>query len=51
MAPEAYTLHDALREWATNKNSEQIRSAAAEAYSKYQNCSLRAAKNLLVSGW
>ena len=51
MAPEAYTLHDALREWAANKNPEQIRSAAAEAYSKYQDCSLRAAKNLLVSGW
>lgn len=51
MAPEAYTLHDALREWIANKNSEQIRFAAAQAYSKYQNCSLKAAKNLLVTGW
>lgn len=51
MAPEAYTLHDALREWIANKNSELIRLAAAQAYSKYQNCSLKAAKNLLVSGW
>jgi hypothetical protein len=51
MAPEAYTLHDALREWVVNKNPEQIRLAAAQAYSKYQNCSLKAAKNLLISGW
>jgi hypothetical protein len=51
MAPEAYTLHDALREWIANKSPEQIRLAAAEAYSKYQDCSLKAAKNLLVSGW
>lgn len=51
MAPEAYSLHDALREWTANKNSEQIRMAAAQAYSKYQDCSLKAAKNLLVSGW
>lgn len=51
MAPEAYTLHEALKEWVANKSSEQIRLAAAQAYSKYQDCSLKAAKNLLVSGW
>jgi len=51
MAPEAYTLHDALREWIANKNPEQVRLAAAQAYSKFQKCSLKAAKNLLVSGW
>lgn len=51
MAPEAYTLHDALTEWTKSKSKEQIRMAAARAYSKYQKCSLAAAKNLLVSGW
>lgn len=50
MAPEAYTLHDALEEWIADKSSEEIRLAAAQTYSKYQDCSLKAAKNLLVSG-
>jgi hypothetical protein len=51
MAPEAYTLHDAIREWINNNTSQQVRLAAAKAYSKYQKCSLRAAQNLLVQGW
>ena len=51
MAPEAYTLHDAIHSWVENKSREDIRLAAAQAYSKYQKCSLKAAKNLLVSGW
>jgi hypothetical protein len=51
MAPEAYTLHDAIHEWSENKSSAEISLAAAAAYSKYQKCSLKAAKNLLVSGW
>lgn len=51
MAPEAYTLHDAIHEWVNNEKPEQIRLAAAKAYSKYQKCSLKAAKNLLVQGW
>jgi hypothetical protein len=51
MCPEAYTLHDAIHEWVNNNAPSQIRLAAAQAYSKYQKCSLKAAKNLLVSGW
>jgi hypothetical protein len=51
MAPEAYTLHDALSMWVNGKNRELVRTAAAKAYSKFQNCSVRAAENLLVSGW
>jgi hypothetical protein len=51
MAPEAYTLHDAIHEWTLNSSSQQIRLAGAKAYSKYQHCSLKAAQNLLVQGW
>jgi hypothetical protein len=51
MAPEAYTLHDAIHEWAANNSAQAVRTAAARAYSKYQKCSLKAAHNLLVQGW
>jgi hypothetical protein len=51
MAPEAYTLHDAVHAWTENTSSDDIRLAAAKAYSKYQKCSLISAKNLLVAGW
>jgi len=51
MCPEAYTLHDAISAFLSNKSDEEIRNAAALAYSKYQKCSLKAAKGLLVKGW
>jgi len=51
MAPEAYTLHDAIHEWVNQSNQQQIRKAAAKAYSKYQKCNLTAAQNLLIQGW
>ena len=51
MAPEAYILHDALNKWIDTGDASQTRIAAANAYSKYQKCSINAAKNLLVSGW
>ena len=51
MAPEAYILHDALNKWIESGDASQTRNAAAAAYSKYQKCSLQAAKNLLVTGW
>ncbi|MBL7743430.1 MAG: hypothetical protein JNN00_08110 [Chitinophagaceae bacterium] len=51
MAPEAYTLHDAVREWINNGTPQQIRLAAAKAYSKYQKCSIKAAQNLLLTGF
>ena len=51
MCPEAYTLHDAIEAWLLHKPAENIRTNAALAYSHYQSCSLKAAKNLLVTGW
>jgi hypothetical protein len=51
MAPEAYTLEAAVEAWIANKSSEEVRSAAAAAYSKYQKCSLNAARKLLVTGF
>jgi len=49
MAPEAYTIHDAITGYINNETNEAIRLRAAKAYSKYQKCSLKAAKRLLVS--
>jgi hypothetical protein len=51
MAPEAYVLHDAVSAWIKNEPAETIRNTAAAAYSKYQKCSVKAARNLLVTGW
>lgn len=51
MAPEAYILHDALEGWTRDETDAQIRNRAAQAYSKYQKISLKAAQNLLVTGW
>ncbi len=51
MAPEAYTLKAALDGWIANESAEQIRQRAAEAYAKYQKCSVKAARGLLVTGW
>lgn len=51
MCPEAYTLHDALGAWILQKSPEEVRSAAALAYTKYQKCSLRGARSLLVAGY
>ena len=43
MAPEAYVLENVLESWIADEVSDNIRLKAAEAYSKYQKCSLRAA--------
>jgi len=51
MCPEAYTLHDALSSYIKNETTENIRTAAAKAYARYQRCSEKAARNLLVAGW
>lgn len=51
MAPEAYILHDALSSYVTGGTAEQIRSRGAMAYTKFQKCSLKASKNLLVTGF
>ncbi len=49
MAPEAYTIHDALSGYINGETNQQIATRAAQAYSKYQKCSLSAAKRLLVT--
>jgi hypothetical protein len=48
MAPEAYTLHDALGAYVQGEKCEVVRTQAAAAYARYQKCSLGAAKRLLV---
>lgn len=51
MAPEAYILHDALSGYVLQETGDAIRTRAAKAYARYQHCSEKAAKNLLVTGW
>jgi hypothetical protein len=51
MAPEAYTLKDALDGWMARETAEQIRERAARAYAKYQNISSNAALRLFSSWW
>ncbi|HTD25247.1 MAG TPA: hypothetical protein VK738_21545 [Terriglobales bacterium] len=51
MAPEAYTLKSAIDGWILRESNQQIRERAAEAYHKYQSCSLSAARKLLTTGW
>jgi hypothetical protein len=49
MAPEAYTIHDAITGYVNGETNDEIRIRAAKAYHKYQKCGLNAAKNLLVT--
>lgn len=51
MCPEAYTIHDALTGYVLKENAESIRTKAAVAYSTHQKCGLKAARNLLVTGF
>ena len=51
MCPEAYTLHDALTGYMNDESGEKVRAKAALAYSKFQKCSEKGARNLLVTGW
>ena len=51
MAPEAYILHNALDGYLNKESNTEIQTRAAAAYSKYQKCSLKAAKNLLITDW
>ena len=49
MAPEAYTLHDALTGYVLGEANADVRERAAAAYAQYQKCSLNAAKGLLIT--
>lgn len=51
MAPEAYTLHDAIKAWMEKKKDSEVADAAARAYDKYQKCGFKAARRLLVTGF
>jgi hypothetical protein len=51
MAPEAYVLSAAIDGWIKNESDEQIRLRAADAYNKYQNCGVKAARGLFATGW
>jgi hypothetical protein len=51
MCPEAYTVHDAIIGFVNYESNEKIRNRAALAYSKHQKCSIKAARNLLVTGF
>lgn len=51
MCPEAYTLDAALNSWLKNEGDIQVHQKASEAYSKYQHCSVKAAKGLLATGY
>ena len=51
MAPEAYTFESAIKGWILKESHKKIRLRSAKAYNRYQNCGLKAAKNLLVSGF
>lgn len=48
MAPEAYTLEAVIRTWATGQPADAIHLSAAEAYAKYQRCSISAGKRLFT---
>ncbi len=51
MAPEAYTVHDAITGYLAGETNEQVRSRAAKAYHKHQKCGEKAARKLLITGW
>lgn len=51
MCPEAYTLHDAVASYLNGENNATIRESAVSAYSKYQKCSIKASRGLLVTGY
>ena len=51
MAPEAYVLSAAIDGWMKKETDEQSRLRAADAYNKYQNCGVKAARNLFATGW
>ena len=51
MCPEAYTLDAAIIGWLNNETDVQIHNRASEAYSKYQKCSVKAAAQLLATGY
>jgi hypothetical protein len=50
-SPEAYTLDAAIQSRIKKETPQMAQQKAAQAYSKYQKCSVKAAGNLMVTGW
>ncbi|MEL6340758.1 MAG: hypothetical protein AAFQ65_12675 [Myxococcota bacterium] len=48
MAPEAYTLEALIRAYARGESPARVRRAAAAAYARYQNISLRSASRVFA---
>lgn len=51
MCPEAYSMHDAINGYCNGDGGNEIVNAAAKAYAKYQKCSEKSAKKILITGW
>jgi len=49
MAPEAYTLDAAIRNWFEGESSHEVRQAAATAYDRFQHCGMRGALRLFAT--
>ena len=50
MAPEAYTIHDALTGYVKGESNQEILERAINAYATYQKCGTKGAKAILVTG-
>lgn len=50
MAPEAYSLEEALRTFATGGSPMDVRRATAVVYDRFQHCGLTGALHLFASG-
>lgn len=50
MAPEAYTIHDAITGYVKKESNQEILERAIKAYATYQKCGIRGAKSILVTG-
>lgn len=46
MAPEAYTLHDAIARWVAGDSDREVQKAAAKAYDRFQKTGIRGAERL-----
>jgi hypothetical protein len=50
MAPEAYTIENAVEGWILGEDAEGVRLRAAQAYNQFQKCGMRGANRLFVTG-
>ena len=50
MAPEAYTIHDAITGYIKKESNQKILDRAINAYATYQKCGIKGAKSILITG-